>query len=437
MKLLLITHYFAPDNHVGAVRWNRLVNSLKRESVEVFVLAVENSRTSERGIGADRVWRIRAKEPWYLRLLGTAKQGLIGTPRPQPHAKVGFETGGGENSVSGKIANTIGKILRFPDRHWALHRALHEQGVKIVQQEKIDLVIATHPYPGCLKAASTIKAATGRPWIADMRDGWSGYYNSEYMGSRLATYLIRKYERRILATAACTVTINESLAGYIQSRETPVIIPNSYERIISTPINISRVGFENSLDFAFVGSVLIEHCWEMFFDSLREFTAVNKGQKVTISYYGNDIGRLRTLAARSCINPELLINKGYVTREKLPDLTAAQDILLVMGFKGQFGETVTTAKIFDYIELGKPIVAVAKKSSALGKLIEETGVGVVLESPRDIQQLLSEVLKNKSLAMKLIQSRQNCKNLKQYQTSETAQSYLVLARAIVAKNAHR
>ena len=42
INVLLITSYFSPDNHVGAWRWNQLVNFLGKKNYEFYVVAGDN-----------------------------------------------------------------------------------------------------------------------------------------------------------------------------------------------------------------------------------------------------------------------------------------------------------------------------------------------------------------------------------------------------------
>ena len=89
---------------------------------------------------------------------------------------------------------------------------------------------------------------------------------------------------------------------------------------------------------------------------------------------------------------------GHVSREKALEAQLSADLLLLLESPNPDARGVLTGKIFEYMASGKPILSIgSRKDSAIGEMIEGTGVGVVCEQDvAIIQRVIINTLNGKT-----------------------------------------
>jgi hypothetical protein len=96
---------------------------------------------------------------------------------------------------------------------------------------------------------------------------------------------------------------------------------------------------------------------------------------------------------------------------------------------------VTTGKVFDYIEAGRPILAVASRDSALASLVSTTGVGVVATDSAEVEEIVAACARNKAALLDEILSRRKQEALNEYSAVETARRYQDLLASLLTNTA--
>lgn len=424
MKILLIAPHFSPDEHIGASRWNRLSKYLLRDGHEVHVIAsniISDTIISTRSTKLFRVDYRNSRLDRFLSYLREIKKSWPAEQRRQDGSLNNEITSSGTYS---KFINFIGKYLRFPGIYWWSTKELIEKGVEIVNSEQIDVIIATFPFSVSISSAHNISKKTNTPWIADMRDGWSSYYFGEYKKGSFLFKMLQQVERYYLSSALSVVTISDTLAGSIcVDEEKIVIIPNVFDpeeqKIVSTPFSAN-----DNISFSFAGSVHDKHCWEIFFQSLSEMSKTVSTDNVVVNYYGNYFDKVQEKRNMFDLGDTIIVNHGYLEKKDLITDLAQSDILLVFGFKGAFGDSVTTGKIFDYIELAKPVLVFGPETSELAKLVEKTGIGLVLSNIEEAKSVLFTILENKELFKKNMKKQIKHHEISKYSASDAAKFYV-------------
>ncbi len=426
MRLLLITPYFYPDEPVGAARWNRLVKYLAQNGCEVYVIASSLLSDSEESPLCKCLVRVSyqsSKIDQMLMRVSVAKKEISLEKKRQ---SVDALPKGGLIRIYGKLIETIGRFARFPAAYWWSAGGVAKEGIKIVREEKIDVIVATHPFSISLKAAYQISKRTNVPWIADMRDGWSSYYYGEYKYGTVYYKILCVIERHYLKHAFKVVTINESLANTI-------LAPAQKIQILQNVFDHEQIERNDRIhmhmpviSFAFAGSVHENHCWDLFFQAINELRDVNIEENLRVNYYGGSYGVVAKKMNNWGISSQLVNNHGYLNKNDLVQQLRNVDILLVFGFSGSFGDTVSTGKIFDYIEIGKPIVVIGPPTSELAKMVVKTGIGTLLSNVQSIVEFIQEIQTNMSGFVQKQNASVNLKELEGYSASIVAKEYYKL-----------
>jgi len=425
MKILLIAPHFFPDEHIGASRWNRLSKYLIRDGHEIYVIAsniISDSNKSQRSTKLVRVdYRNSGLDQFLSHLRGVKKSWPAEIKRQNTSLKNESKS----SSLYTNFINYIGKYLRFPGVYWWSSKDIIKKGVQIVNSEDIDIIIATFPFSVSISSAHNISKKTKTPWIADMRDGWSSYYFGEYKKGTFLFKILKQVERFYLNSALSVVTISKTLANSICVRDHKiVIIPNVFDPEEQKMIKTKVANNNPNISFSFAGSVHDKHCWEIFFEGLSEIGKSMPIDNVVVNYYGNYFKKVQEKRNKFDLYKSIISNHGYVEKKNLMIELSQSDILLVFGFKGAYGDSVTTGKIFDYIELKKPVLVFGPKTSELAKLVEKTGIGLVISNVEDSKAVLKTIIQNKDEFKKNMKEKIKYDEISKYSAPDAAKFYV-------------
>lgn len=436
MRILLLTSYFFPDEHIGASRWNRLSKYLLQMGHEIFVVSSDNSGDySITQVFCTDIIRVNSYASIPDKMLlkaSNAKKNIFIEKKRQNYQR---ETKDRTTRLYARVVDLAGKIARFPNIQWWSTGQMVKAGMQFLGQCNIDIIVATHPFPGCLKAAAILSTRTKTPWVADMRDGWSSYYDLEYKPGSFLNRLIAMLERKYLKKASAVVAVNQKLAESLQVNiNKTFVIPNSFDNDETPELEtMSRNIKSGHISFSFAGTILPEHSWDIFLKGLAIFLSKNSETKITINYFGNSFDILKTNAINNGLDEHLLLNHGYLSKKQLKQELAKSDFLVVFCFNGPFGVTVTTGKIFDYMEAYKPVIVVGREDSELALLVKTTGIGNIASKPLDINNLLENYVKDAHAFLDAFKRQRKPTEIMKYSSSHTAQVYASLLSKLLRK----
>ncbi|MBX9780064.1 MAG: glycosyltransferase [Chitinophagaceae bacterium] len=436
MRILLLTSYFFPDEHIGASRWNRLSKYLLQMGHEIFVVASDNSGNySIPQVLCSDIIRVNSYASIPDKMLVKVSNAKKNIPIEKKRQNYQTETKDGTTLLYAKAIEFAGKIARFPNVQWWSAGEMVKAGMHFLRKYNIDIIVATHPFPGCLKAAAILSMKTKTPWVADMRDGWSSYYDLEYKPDGFFNRLIAMLERKYLKKASSVVAVNQKLAESLQVNiNKTIVIPNSFDNDEThMSETMSRNIKSGHISFSFAGTILPEHSWDIFLKGLAIFLSKNSKVKITINYFGNSFDVLKANAINYGLAENLLSNHGYLSKKHLKQELAKSDFLVVFCFNGPFGATVTTGKIFDYMEAYKPVIVVGRDDSELALLVKTTGIGSIASRPSDIDNLLENYVKDTHGFLDAFQNQRKPIEILKYSSSHTAQVYANLLSQLSRK----
>lgn len=426
MRILLLTSYFFPDEHIGASRWNRLSKYLLQMGHEICVVASDNSGDySIPQVFCSDIIRVNSYASIPDKMLIKASNAKKNIAIEKKRQNYQTETKDGSILLYGRAINLTGKIARFPNIHWWSAGEMVKAGMRFLSKYNIDIIVATHPFPGCLKAAAILSKKTKTPWIADMRDGWSSYYDIEYKAGSFFNKLIAMLERKYLRKASAVVAINQKLAESLQVNiNKTVVIPNSFDADETAMLETTNRNIvTGQISFSFAGTILPEHSWDIFLKGLVIFIRKFPETKIKINYFGNSFDILKANAIKTGLDEQLLLNHGYLSKKQLKEEFAKSDFLVVFCFNGPFGATVTTGKIFDYMEACKPVIVVGREDSELALLVKTTGIGSIASRPSDIDNLLEGYVKDAHGFLDAFQIQRKSTEIMKYSSRHTAEVY--------------
>ena len=284
----------------------------------------------------------------------------------------------------------------FPDEYKSWYFPTLREARKILQKEKVDLIFTSaSPFTSPF-VAMKLKKEFNIPWITEFRDPWSGndslnqYYDKTSIKPlrKLQKFLIKRGERDILKVADKTIVVSwhhrqqlSNLHGF-EKKEIEVIT-NGYDEPDFTGLN-PFVLYPDKLSITFLGSF-----YPIFREILLNFLKViNEIEKdVETIFIGCGAIQLQK------INRANFTRILHLPKEKALAFASGSDFPFVV--VPPYARWWIPMKIFDYLRLGKPILAIVPEDGDAAKIIREAKAGFILShNPEKMKEQLKNIFED-------------------------------------------
>ena len=280
----------------------------------------------------------------------------------------------------------------FPDVFKTWYSPAYREAKGILQEEKIDLLFSSSsPYTSHF-IAMKLKREFNIPWVADFRDPWSGndilnlYYDKTLMQPlrKILATKIKNAERNILRTADKTTVTSwyhkQQLCELHNVQKDKIeVITNGYDESDFGQSNRYNL-YPEKLTITFIGSFYLgfKEIALAFLDAVNE---LNEGSEVIFIGKGasemQDVGK----GNLTCIY--------NIPREKMLALSSSSSFLLLIMLPSA---KWIPGKIFEYLRLGKPILALVPEDGDAARIIKEANAGFILSYEKDkMKEQLREI----------------------------------------------
>jgi glycosyltransferase involved in cell wall biosynthesis len=323
------------------------------------------------GIG---IIRTRSFEP--LKVLAA-----IGGRKAVPHA--GF-AGASEPGPMQRALRWIRGNWFVPDARlgWVSHAV--RAATEVIQRERIDTVIITSPPHSSQLIGLRLKQRyPALRWIADLRDPWTDIYFAKdlHMGAA-ATRRNARWEGRVMQQADELVVVGPSMKAAFAKRYGPAIeqkihvIPNGYD-----PADLSALSTiapaNDRFRITYVGTMAGSYAPQAFFQAVAQASARITG-RIELRFVGSVGAEVRAMAQEAGLADTCSWVSTVSHEEALKEMAAANALLLVIpGGAGE--ERILTGKLFEYIGVGRPIIALGPKQGDAAAIIDACKAGRMFE----------------------------------------------------------
>ena len=358
MRILIATMYFPPAGGAGVQRPLKTAAHLADLGFDVQVLAPDDPKWVHRDPSLRPppgvvVHRARNLGP-AARLRADELFGAAPLERLRLRALVMFRR------VLVPDASVLWNVTAIP------------AAVRIVRRERIDAVLTTSPPVSVNLIGLAAKRTTGVRWVADLRDSFTSPDRRRHVrGERL---LARLVARRADAVVCATHGIAEEMRA-LRREATVEVIENAcdFEDFAGLEYRPS-----DRFRLTHTGTFVGRRNARPFFEAL----ARADGDLVA-----RFVGGLR--AADSRYVEELAFGDRlevipFQPRDRTLALQRDSDaLLLLLADAGRAGKGILSAKLFEYLAAGRPILAVVPPDGEAAALVRATGAGVVV-APEDV-----------------------------------------------------
>jgi glycosyltransferase involved in cell wall biosynthesis len=279
--------------------------------------------------------------------------------------------------------------LFFPDEQllWAPSAAL--VGWRAHRRQPVALLYSSAPPFSTHLAAGLLKGLIGMPWVADFRDPWIGNSFARPLGAphrRLQTilerWIVSRADRSVFATGRLR---DRYAARYPALAERFVVIPNGYDladlaaaRAASAPRDHSGGTFHH---LVYAGSLYGADELALFLDGV-ELVLTRRpdlADRLRVEFIGWFNAENTALAARRLPTLDPVVRHvEFMPRGEALARVAAADAGLHLMADAAGRDLVVGSKLYEYIGLDKPVLAVTPPGEAR-RLLEQLDWGVVAD----------------------------------------------------------
>lgn len=277
-----------------------------------------------------------------------------------------------------------------PQQWWA--GAAARAAVRLARNEPFGAVISTSPPHSVHRAAMEIARRLAVPWIADLRDPITD--NFAYQPRSIAEHeRWVALERDIVSRAAAVVVTCEDLKDRLLARygrgHAIQVIPNGYDEAScaehganrdGSMASLSRPGGTTSLCITSVGSFYRDQSVGLLLSALRRVNAGASEPGVRWRIVGSVSSQQEKLFEPG--DSRFVERVGYVSHGEALDAMRRADVLFLMTPGNAGGALCIPAKTFEYLAVGRHVLAVVHARTHLERILGRAGnTTLVFHSP--------------------------------------------------------
>jgi glycosyltransferase involved in cell wall biosynthesis len=256
--------------------------------------------------------------------------------------------------------------------------------LRLQWRERFDCVITTSP-PESGHLAGYLLKRMGAAWIADVRDGWVFESYRPPWRTKLQERADSGLERTLMRAADVVTCVAKPLADYFRSilGANAVVVTNGWDpellpdteppaaNAAADLLDSERVSLVHAGRLEVVGrdpTPLIEALASL----AREDP--DTAARIELVFAGSFTPRELGLFARD-VSPARIVAVGNLPRRQALELERAADGLVLVTAGTRSHEV--TGKLFEYLGVGRPILALADGTEA-GRIVRDAGAGLVI-----------------------------------------------------------
>jgi glycosyltransferase involved in cell wall biosynthesis len=374
MKVLVITYYWPPAGGSGVQRWLKFVKYLPEFGVTPVVFTVKDPEyavcdESLKNEVADDLEVLKGEiwEPNQLlaRFGGKSKKVSAGFLDAKP-------------SLTGRIFRFIRANYFIPDsrKFWI------EPSVRFLSDylsdKKFDAIITTGPPHSVHLIGLALKKKFGLKWVADFRDPWTSidyFHNLPLTQSSLKKH--HELERKVLSNADNVIVVGGNMKQEFDPfNENVHVISNGYD----TYNGEEEVMLDPDFSITYAGLMNDDRNPKTLWRVLSRMTTANAEFESDLKI--RIVGTCSPEVIKSIEDNGLSANfddVGYQDHDQVARYQQSAQVLLLTVNEVPSAKGIVTGKIFEYMQAGRPVLAIGPTDGDLAEIIEKTRSGVILD----------------------------------------------------------
>jgi glycosyltransferase involved in cell wall biosynthesis len=276
----------------------------------------------------------------------------------------------------------LGHVLRFPDAHigWLPFAVL------AARREHFDVAYSSSgPFTSHV-VGLVLKRSLGTPWVAELRDGWYHWNRAIFPDyPRWRDVLERRLEAAALREADRVVLVTERMADAFraQYRELPsehfAVVSNGFDpsQLSATPAFAAQDAQRGDhWALLHAGALYYGRSLALFFEAVRRLKASDAdfARDFRLRLLGTLDAAAQDEVARADLGASIQV-LGQKSHVAAISAMRAADALLLVANTTVGAEATVPGKLFEYLAVARPVLAVAPTESSTADVLRRTGGG--------------------------------------------------------------
>jgi glycosyltransferase involved in cell wall biosynthesis len=387
-RVLIVSFFYPPNPAVGGLRMAKFAQYLPEFGWTPTILTAR-SEAGAPSDGTTNVHAARFASPWRLRS-GRRSPGVdSAAPLRERAGRGGWFTRTAYSALRHLLPMSS---VRMPDATLGWVPFAVAEGRRLLDSGDFDAVFSSAGPPSSHIVAARLQRRSGLPWIADYRDLWSDNHWDARIGAFRS--LERPLERLVLNKATLITTVAPTWAGQLRElheRDVEVLYngfdPTDYP---SQPQPTSK------FVLTYVGTLIRPgQNPEPLFKALALLTSRPEPDLdrswFQVRFLGTAPGAVAGLAKRHGVAHLVRPLPAVPHRECLAQQAAATALLFLGWSNPELGWL--SAKLFEYLGAGRPILAVGPPGGEASRILGECGLPDLSDDPKLIADRLEAWLR--------------------------------------------
>jgi len=284
-------------------------------------------------------------------------------------------------------------MMMMPDGNVVWAPAAFREGLRISQNDGIDLIYASAKPNSSLVSAVRLGRRLGVPTVVDLRDPWTLERDFNPL-TPVHAAAQRRWESYVFMNST-KIIVNTSIAREQLLDAYPTIHPR---KVVCIPNGFDsddrpepdRGPPSSKMSILYTGTLTGGRDPLPFLRAIRELFSEDEEARRELQVEFLTEGPAAREAARQAGVEDLIRFSSIVPHSECLKRQASSDVLLLIQFKGTYADAQLPAKIYEYLGLAcRPVLALATKGAVMD-LIGHTKGGMVVE-PDDIEGIKSAI----------------------------------------------
>ncbi len=376
-KVLIITYYWPPSGGGGVMRWLKMSKFLPELGWQPIIYTPENPDPSildESLVSEIHKDVIELKTPiWepyniYRKVTGKKRSAKF---------KAGYISEASSGTWKSKLSVFIRGNFLIPDPRKFWIRPSIKYLSKYLKKNDVDLIISTGPPHSMHLIALGLKKRFDIPWIADFRDPWTDIdFYAKLKLTKWADKKHHKLEREVLSQADHVVTVGKTCASDLAAigNRKVVAINNGYDPL---DYNFEKKKLDKTFTISHFGAFNRDRNPASLWLALSELAKNNHefGKLIRIQLIGQTDESIINDIKKNNLFENLVLIEHLPHKEGLEKLSSSQVLLLpINDAPNALG--ILPGKMYEYMALQRPILAIGPTGADFARIISETNSGV-------------------------------------------------------------
>lgn len=298
----------------------------------------------------------------------------------------------------GRLKATIVRTLTTPDEHVGWIPFVIAAGLRVARQQRVDVILVSSPPHSSQLAGLILAKLLRRPLVTDLRDPWqfnesAGFVTQSAWSDRWNAQLESKIVR-----SACYVVANTGTAEDVLRERYPL----AAEKFRTITNGFDPVDFANIVPTRFskftlthAGSFYGRRDPSCFLKGLAQWLARTRSKvrdQVQAFFIGDSGPAVASAVTEAGLDGVVTLVPHVPSADLYPVLSGSDLLLLMLGSSAN-DRCVIPAKLYDYLAVGRPIMAFVPEDGEAARLLAKSRDHFVLttEDPDRVTEILESL----------------------------------------------